>query len=101
MKQSIMYLFNKYLWSFSKLIIMWTYNQIVKYLKNQNRSVYRVFKAESENIYNDCRPICKICYIRPVVGWYNLGININEKLKFFFSNFNEKLKGVVNKDKKN
>ena len=33
---------------------MWTYNQTVKYLKNQNRSVYRVFKAESENIYNDC-----------------------------------------------
>jgi hypothetical protein len=30
-----------------------------------------------------------ICYIRPVVGWYNLGININEKLK-----------GVVKKDKK-
>ncbi len=54
-----MYLFNKYLWSFSKLIIMWTYNQTVKYLKNQNRSVYRVFKAESESIYNDCRPICK------------------------------------------
>ena len=42
-----------------------------------------------------------ICYIRPVVGWYNLGININEKLKIFFSNFNEKLKGVVKKDKKN
>ena len=41
-----------------------------------------------------------ICYIRPVVGWYNLGININEKLKIFFSNFNEKLKGVVKKDKK-
>ena len=41
-----------------------------------------------------------ICYIRPVVGWYNLGININEKLKFFFSNFNEKLKGVVKKTKK-
>ena len=41
-----------------------------------------------------------ICYIRPVVGWYNLGININEKLKNFFSNFNEKLKGVVEKDKK-
>jgi hypothetical protein len=40
-----------------------------------------------------------ICYIRPVVGWYNLGININEKLKIFFSNFNEKLKGVVKKDK--
>ena len=37
-----------------------------------------------------------ICYI----GWYNLGININEKLKIFFSNFNEKLKGVVKKDKK-
>ncbi len=51
----IMYLFlNKYLWSFSKLTIMWTNNQKVKYLKNQNRSVYRVFKAESENIYNDC-----------------------------------------------
>ena len=48
-----MYLFNKYLWSFSKLTIMWTYNQTVMYLKNQNRSVYRVFKAESENIYND------------------------------------------------
>jgi len=41
-----------------------------------------------------------ICYIRPVVGWYNLGININEKLKIFFSNFNVKLKGVVKKDKK-
>ena len=38
---------------------MWTYNQTVKYLKNQNRSVYRVFKAESENIYNDSLPICK------------------------------------------
>ena len=33
---------------------MWTYNQTVKYLKNQNRSAYKVFKAESENIYNDC-----------------------------------------------
>ena len=28
-------------------------------LKNQNKSVYRVFKAESKNIYNDCLPICK------------------------------------------
>ena len=54
-----MYLFNKYLWSFSKLTIMWTYNQMVKYLKNQNRSVCRVFKAESENIYNNCLHICK------------------------------------------
>ena len=54
-----MYLFNKYLWSFSKLTIMWTYNQTVKYLKNQKRSVYRVFKAESNNIYNDCLLICK------------------------------------------
>jgi len=27
--------------------------------KNQNRSVCRVFKAESENIYNDCLHICK------------------------------------------
>ncbi len=33
---------------------MWTYFQTVKYLKNQNRSAYKVFKAESENIYNDC-----------------------------------------------
>ena len=54
-----MYLFNKFLWSFSKLTIMWTYIQTVKYLKNQNKSVYRVFKAESENIYNDCLSICK------------------------------------------
>ena len=54
-----MYLFNKFLWSFSKLTIMWTYIQTVKYLKNQNKSVYRVFKAESKNIYNDCLPICK------------------------------------------
>jgi hypothetical protein len=41
-----------------------------------------------------------ICYIRPVVGWYNLGININEKLKKIFLRKNEKLKGVVKKDKK-
>ena len=33
---------------------MWTYNITVKNLKNQNRSAYKVFKAESENIYNDC-----------------------------------------------
>ena len=45
-----MYIFNKYQLSFSKLTIMWTYNQTVKNLKNQNRSVCRVFKAESENI---------------------------------------------------
>jgi hypothetical protein len=38
---------------------MWTNNQMVKNLKNQNRSVCRVFKAESENIYNDCLPIFK------------------------------------------
>ena len=54
-----MYLFNKFLCLFSKLTIMWTYSQMVKYLKNQNRSVFRVFKAESKNIYNDCLPICK------------------------------------------
>ena len=53
-----MYLFNKYLWSFSKMTIMWTYNQTVKNLKNQNRSVLRVFKAESENIYIYCLHIC-------------------------------------------
>jgi hypothetical protein len=34
----------------------------------------------------------------PVVGWCILGININEKLKIFFSNF--KLKEVVKKEKK-
>ncbi len=48
---------NKDLWSFSELTIMWTYNQTVKYLKNKIIPVYRVFKAESGNIYNDFRRI--------------------------------------------
>ena len=56
-----------------------------------NKKAWEIIQEVRKNV---------ICYIRPVVGWYNLGININEKLKKNFLRKNEKLKGVVKKDKK-
>ncbi len=67
-------LFDYFNYIFTHTTILYTLNHLFKHV------IYYIIQEVRKNV---------ICYIRPVVGWYNLGININEKLK-----------GVVKKDKK-